>query len=166
VSDEQSSVDRVEPVAEPLRLYGTESEAEALPWSWVDAQLRDAGTYWVVAKGDGHPHPRPVWGVWLDGQLQLTLGSPVLRRQLATDAAVTVHLESGTEVVLVEGHAGPDPASEATALAAYDAKYDYRYSREEYGPFTVVRPTQVLAWRTAGPAGRDGFRQVGRWRFA
>ena len=50
-------------------------------------------------------------------------------------------------------------------LTAYDAKYDWSYDVEQYGLFTRVEPDFVMAWRAAGPAGRDGFRQAGRWRF-
>jgi hypothetical protein len=82
----------------PLRLYGTTTEQPALAWSWVEAQLRDAG---------------------------------------------------------------PDPAE----LAAYDAKYEWQYDVAEYGPFTHVAPTVVMARRAGGRAGRDGFQQVGRWHF-
>src|SRR4051812_11803702 len=104
-----------------LRFYGSPSPAEPLEWSWVAGELERAGTYWVIGRGDGPPHPRPVWGVWLDDSLRLTLGSPVLRRVLADDPTVTVHLGSGTDVVIVEGRAVPgdiDPAN----LRAYDAK--------------------------------------------
>src|SRR5262245_55546236 len=88
-----------------LRLYGQASDQARLAWSWVDGQLTDAGLYWVIAASDAHPHPRPVWGVWHAGQLYLSLGSPSLRQAVADDRAMTVHLESGTDVVIVEGWA-------------------------------------------------------------
>jgi hypothetical protein len=155
----------VEPVSEPLRLFGAASEDPPLEWTWVDDQLAAAGTYWLVAATDRHPHPRPVWGVWLGGVLQLSVGGPVLRRQLVASPEVTVHLDSGTDVVIVEGWAGEtSPDEHAAAIAAYDAKYDWQYTIDEYGPLTTVRPQRVLAWRSGGWAGRDGFTQVGRWR--
>ncbi len=80
---------------------------------------------------------------------------------------VTVHLDSGTDVVIVEGLAsvGDDDPTAARFLAAYDEKYDWKYDLATYGPPTRIRPLRVLAWRAAGPAGRDGFQQVGKWRF-
>jgi hypothetical protein len=79
---------------------------------------------------------------------------------------VTVHLESGTEVVIVEGSATLEPGTVTPAsLAAYDDKYDWTYDAETYGPFTRVDPTTVLAWRTAGWAGRESFQQTARWSF-
>lgn len=157
----------VDPVPERLRLFGGESDAATLPWSWASEQLETAGTYWVVARADGHPHPRPVWGIWRDDTLQLSIGSPVLGRQVAEDPRVTVHLESGTAVVIIEGAASlPSDGTGNDALAAYNAKYDWNYTVEEYGPLTIVRPATAMAWRSAGWAGRGGFQQTGRWHFA
>jgi hypothetical protein len=152
------------PTERTLRFYTRPSDAAPLEWSWVDEQLAAAGTYWVIGRGDGAPHPRPVWGVWLDGSIRLTLGSPVLRRVLADDPTVTVHLGSGTDVVIVEGRAEAGDADPRN-VEAYDQKYDYSYDMEQYGPFVRVTPTAVLAWRAAGEAGRDGFTHAGHWSF-
>ncbi len=149
----------------PLRLYGHDSKTEALDWDWVDKQLRGAGTYWVTALTNGHPHPRPVWGVWLEDHLYLSIGTPVTVQALAVDPTVTVHLESGTEVVIVEGLA-VGARSDAEIVAEYDRKYDWSYEVDNYGPLTCVAPETVLAWRTAGWAGRESFEQTGRWKFA
>ncbi len=160
--------DRMDPRQVALRLYTQASDHEPLDWSWVDAELAAAGTYWVVARTDGYPHPRPVWGVWLEQALHLSIGTPANRRALVTDPRITVHLESGTDVVVVEGIAavGRSEPTPAAVLAAYDAKYDWRYDQETYGVLTRVDPTAVLAWRTKGPAGRDSFQQTGRWTFS
>ncbi|MGD0440776.1 MAG: pyridoxamine 5'-phosphate oxidase [Acidimicrobiales bacterium] len=149
----------------PLRLYGRESNAEELEWDWVDGELTRAGTYWVTARTQGHPHPRPVWGVWMRERLYLSIGTLVTVKALAADPTVTVHLESGTEVVIVEGTAVNDPVGSAV-FAEYDRKYDWSYDVARYGPFTCVVPALVLAWRTAGWAGRESFQQTGRWRFS
>ena len=157
----------MEPIPETLVMYGAASTAESLEWSWVADQLTAAGTYWVVpatATPTSHPHPRPVWGVWAAPDLHLSVGSPVLARSLVTGAPVTVHLDSGTDVVLVEG-AVTDRTTAPDLVAAYDAKYDYTYDVDEYGPFTTIRAARALAWRSAGWAGRDGFSRTGRWRF-
>jgi hypothetical protein len=147
-------------------MFTTVPEADALDWDEVRSELAAEVTYWVVPRSpEGPPHPRPVWGVWLDDGLHLSIGSPVVRRQLDADPAVTVHTASGTEVVVVEGvsaGAAPDPTP---ALDAYRRKYDWDYDADQFGPLTWVRPRDVLAWHAAGEAGRDGFRRVGRWHF-
>jgi len=145
-----------------LALYGAVGDRPRLDWGWVDQQLERAGTYWVVAPTAGYPHPRPVWGVWIDERLHLSIGSPGLRASVTGGAPVTVHLDSGTDVVIVEGHARSEP-TEVGALVAYDRKYDWTYDLDAYGPLTVVKPAKVLAWRSAGVAGRDGFASTGCW---
>ena len=148
-----------------LRLYGRASDRPALAWSWVEQQLTDAGTFWVVGRTQGHPHPRPVWGVWHAQRLHLSLGSPALVRAVRQDPAVTVHLESGTDVVIVEGFAAAGLPNEQALIHAYNRKYDWDYRVEQYGHLTSVEPTTVMAWRAAGPAGRDSFAETGCWTF-
>lgn len=150
------------PSDRPLRLYGADSDKEPLDWDWVDAELRAAGTYWVVPRSPGHPHPRPVWGVWLKSRLFLSIGTPANTRDLAGDPRVTVHLDSGTDVVIVEGSVSGS-SREADVVDSYNAKYDYRYDLDAFGPLTVVSPARILAWRSLGWAGRDGFGSTGRW---
>ncbi len=151
-------------VPSTLRLYGAESPHVALPWALVAERLATAGTYWVTAVTSGHPHPRPVWG-WWDGELlHLSIGTPATRRAIEDDPRLTVHLDSGTDVVIVEGRVtGRTVAPEV--VAGYDAKYDHRYDVDTYGPLTTVTPETVLAWQAAGAAGRDGFVATGRWRL-
>ena len=154
-----------EPRQTPLRLYTAVDEHPPLAWTWVEQQLRDAGTYWVVANGPAHPSARPVWGFWHESALHMTIGSPALRAGLAADGRATVHLDSGTDVVLVEGTASSEEATPAL-LEAYDAKYDWQYDADTYGPFTLITPIVIKAWRAAGVAGRDSFQETGRWEFA
>jgi hypothetical protein len=157
----------VAPREEALRLYGATSDHAPLAWSWVDEQLRLAGTYWVVARTPGHPHPRPVWGIWHGQRLYLSVGSPTVLRALDREPAVTVHLDSGTDVVLVEGTTGltSQGATPPSSVEAYNAKYDWDYEIARYGELTVVEPVRVLAWRSAGWAGRDSFQATGCWVF-
>lgn len=151
-----------------LRLYGQVSNKPTPDWSWVNQQLESAGTYWVIARTASHPHPRPVWGVWENQRLLLSIGTPSTLRALAADPRVTVHLDSGTDVVIVEGRAVDLADTDADvdhAVETYNRKYDWSYDAEAYGPLTVIVPSSVLAWRTAGWAGRGSFQQTGRWDF-
>lgn len=153
------------PQERTLRLYGAPSDWAPLAWSWVDQQLAGAGTFWVLARNHGHPHPRPVWGVWHQQQLHLSVGSPTLRQALREDPAVTIHLDSGTDVVIVEGLAAPAVPIAPATLEVYRQKYDWEYDVSSYGDLTVVRPTKVLAWRLAGWAGRDSYTATGCWVY-
>jgi hypothetical protein len=157
----------VTPRERTLRLYGAPSDQAPLAWSWVEEQLETAGTYWLVAQTAGHPHPRPVWGIWHGRRLHLSVGSPTLRRSVDRDPMVTVHLDSGTDVVLVEGTAGrtTEGGTPSAVIDAYNAKYNWDYQVAEYGELVVVEPLRILAWRTAGWAGRDSFQATGSWHF-
>jgi hypothetical protein len=155
----------MEPRAERLRLYGEPSDATGIEWAWVDEQLAAAGTYWITARGDGHPHPRPVWGVWDVDTVHLSIGSSVIGRALARNRDATVHLDSGTDVVIVEARL-IGSTDDADLLARYNGKYSWNYTSEQYGPLTTLAATTVMAWQSAGWAGRDGFQRSGRWRFA
>jgi hypothetical protein len=154
------------PTVRPLSIYGSPTEVSQLDWAWVDGQLEAAGIYWVVVEAAGAPHPRPLWGLWTDHRLHLSIGSPVINRQLAAQTAptVTAHLESGTDVVILEGSV-VDTTEDPELLRRYDAKYDWTYTVEEYGPLTTVVPSTIIAWRSAGWAGRESFRTAGKWRF-
>jgi hypothetical protein len=154
----------VEPRSEPLSFYGQAGDHELLTWGWAQERLEAAPTYWVVAPSVSHPHPRPVWGVWFDGAVHVSLGAPALRRACVPGAPVTVHLDDGLEVLIVEGVVRGWTA-DTSVVAAYDAKYSYGYDLEQYGPLTTVDPARILAWRTAGEQGRDGFVQATRFRF-
>ena len=147
----------------PVRFYAAVSEVESVGWSWVDEQLGDAPTYWVSTGGSDHPHPRPVWGVWHDDVLWLSVGSPTLRAAIAAGASVTVHVGSGEAPVIVEGDASTDAVDQSAAIAAYDAKYTWAYDVAEYGALVRIVPATVLAWQSSGFAGRDGFQRVGKW---
>ncbi len=150
-------------VEETLIQYGNPSTHPGLEWAWVDTQLTEAGTYWVSTGAARHPHPRPVWGVWADEMLHLSIGSPRLAAaRLGTP--MTVHLDSGTDVVIVEGKVEA-PTVDPALIAAYDTKYTWTYVVATYGPLISIRPQLLLAWRSAGWAGRDGFIATSRWRW-
>lgn len=144
--------------------YGHPADHGPLDWSWVESELLRSGTYWVVARNGGHPHPRPVWGTWHSDTLFLSIGSPFLLQAVAEDPLVTVHLESGSDVVIVEGNI-TGFSTDAEVIAAYDEKYDWSYDVAEYGPLVVASPAKVLAWQAAGWAGRESFRRSGSWLF-
>jgi hypothetical protein len=149
--------------------YGVPTTDEGLlEWSWAVERLEQAKNYWFsTTRPDGRPHAIPSWGVWIDGALYFD-GSPETRRMrnLATNPAITIHLESGDEVVILEGEARdtgkPDQAFANRLAAALAAKYGPKY---EPGPDTwdqgglyVMRPRRAFGW-TEFPT------TVTRWRF-
>jgi hypothetical protein len=141
-----------------------------MAWSWADARLRDAANYWIATTcPDGRPHSRPVWGVWLGDVLVFSNGS-LIARNLDHDPRVTAHLESGDDVVILEGTAArvhADDELRARTKAAYDPKYHWEMPVDDDGLF-VLRPHVVFGWRV-DPSGLDGGGLMAatatRWQF-
>lgn len=134
--------------------YGIPPDPEGmLPWSHVEERMSEARNYWVATtRPDGRPHVTPVWGIWADGTFYFG-GEPGSRkiRNLAQNPNVSVHLESGEDVVIVEGVAevvtNPDPALSERIAAISASKYGFSGRIE--GSY-AVRPRLVLAWRENG----------------
>ena len=135
--------------------------ADRLPWSFVDERLRAASNYWITTvTDDGRPHARPLDGVWVDGALCFG-GSPETRwvRNLQANPALSAHLSSETEAVILEGRAEfvTDPGHPLVAPSniATRAKYPQYYANApdgdaEFQPFWALRPRRVYAWTLAG----------------
>ena len=131
--------------------YGIASGAEGqVPWAWVEEQCVAARNYWVcTTRSDGRPHAMPVWGLWLESRIVFSTDPTSLKaRNFLARADVVVHLESGDEVVVVEGRVEPmEQALLPAFLDAYEAKYAYRPTPEQTEGVYQVRPARVLAWR-------------------
>ncbi|MBI1379324.1 MAG: pyridoxamine 5'-phosphate oxidase [Frankiales bacterium] len=141
-----------------------------LGWDEVAARFAAAANWWVATSGPAGPHAVPVWGVVVDDVLHF-YGDPnaVRSQNLAADPRVALHLESGSDVLLVHGEAvALGPAGGVDAVnAAYAAKYaapdDAQYLPDAplndasllYG----VRPERALAWSLGG---EDSMR-MRRW---
>jgi len=129
--------------------YGIPMDTEGmLGWDWATARLAESRNYWIVTSGaDGDPHSMPVWGVWHDDGVAFST-SPKSRkgRNLARDPRVVVHLESGDEVVILEGDAERVVLDDVIA-DAYGAKYDYRPDvADAEGLWYTLRPRIAYAW--------------------
>jgi hypothetical protein len=149
--------------------YGTPGGPDSLlPWRDVEERVRAASNYWITTVGPGaRPHARPVDGVWVDGALCFG-GSPETRwvRNLMANPAMSVHLSSEAEAIILEGTA--EYVTEAShplatpSTAASRAKYPQYFSGNEppFRPFWALRPATAFAWTL------EGFpRGATRWRF-
>jgi nitroimidazol reductase NimA-like FMN-containing flavoprotein (pyridoxamine 5'-phosphate oxidase superfamily) len=100
----------------------------------------------------------PAWAVWLDDTLYFE-GSPLTRRarNLAATPDVVVHLESGDEVVILEGKARevgkPERALAERLSSAFTAKYaptkfEYRPPPEQWdrGGLWAMSPKVAFGW--------------------
>lgn len=147
-----------EPVAEPVTHPSFLLGPETLPWTEVEARLAEARNYWVASvRRDGRPHTRPVWGMWFEDRLVLSIGGGYwMERNLAAHPDVSVHLEEAEGLVaIVEGtaHAVDDIAWKQRAIDGYNEKYSWfkglNYTVETDGTIEV-RPARVYAWKNGG----------------
>jgi hypothetical protein len=131
---------------------------ELLPWSWAEQRLINAQNYWIATtRPGGRPHCRPVWGVWLPDGFWFSTGS-LAAHNLPLNDQITVHLEDGQQVVIMEGTARPesDLQSLQTMCDVYSSKYDYPItpagdgtvtdSSGVGGPAHRVTPEVVFGW--------------------
>jgi hypothetical protein len=152
--------------------YGVPAtDAGLLDWSWAVAQLESALNFWFsTTRPNARPHAMPGWAVWLDGALYFE-GSPLTRRarNIAANPQVVVHLESGDDVVILEGEARevgkPERALAERLSAAFTAKYastkyEYRPTPEQWdrGGLWALHPRIAFGW-TDFPA------DTTRWQF-
>jgi len=149
----QSSLEQNKSEPKPSRPYipdyGIPTSIEGtLPWSHVGERMEQSRNYWVgTVRPDGRPHVVPVWGVWVEGTLYFG-GGPDTRwsRNLAANPQVAMHLESGDDVVILEGEVEriTDPAHPMASRIddAYEAKYQMRHGL----PVWVLRPQVAFAW--------------------
>jgi len=133
--------------------YGIPQTQEGLlPWEQVRERLEQAKNYWITtASSAGKPHAAPLWGAWLDDKFYFDGGITTRwGRNLSANPQIVVHLESGSEVVIVEGmfttQNDLDEASFARVRASYASRYNYQPETREQ--LYLVRPSKVLAWTT------------------
>lgn len=137
-----------------------------LPWSHVTERLERARNYWLATtRPDGRPHVTPVWGVWVDGSLYFD-GHPATRwaRNVVANPAVSVHLESGDDVVILEGTMEDTMTDEELGgriVAAWNAKYGRLQPDPAGSGMFRMRPRSARAWSTSSL--EDGTRwQLGK----
>jgi hypothetical protein len=133
-----------------------------LPWSHVTERMAEAKVYWITTVDPhGRPHATPVDGLWLDDRLYFG-GSQETRRN--RNLAHCVHLESGSDVVILHGAVRELGAADhelAQRMAdAANEKYGYGAKAENYtvGGTFAFTPHKVIAWQTL-------FKDATRWQF-
>ena len=135
--------------------YGiTAVPGEKLPWERVERWLVEGRNYWVcTTRPDGRPHAKPVWGIWMDDALLFSTDpASVTGRNLTSNPAVSIHLESGDEAAILDGAVEREQDRELLERFAddYQAKYDFRPNTESAStPIYALRPRTVLSWTEA-----------------
>jgi|SRR5579859_892924 len=147
-------------------LYGLKPRKQYLPFTHAEERLAISRNYWICStRPDGRPHSIPVWGFWLDGAFYFgTARSSRKSRNLARNPAISVHLDSGDDVVILEGGAVEVDLSDKLIFKKLDAASRAKYKMPlMIVPDSVVysvRPRTVLAWTE-----KDFPNNATRWKF-
>lgn len=134
------------------RVYGIHGDDEGLlEWGWATERLERARNYWVAStRPDGSPHAMPVWGLWVEDVFYFS-SAPDSRkaRNLDSSPAAVVHLESGDEVVILEGDASrvTDEGLLQRLGEDYSRKYELDVSFTGGRPVFAVNPRVAYAWQ-------------------
>ncbi len=145
--------------------YGIVAETEGaglLAWSFVEERMSNSHNYWVAStRPDGSPHAAPVWGLWHEGRFYFSTGENSRKgRNLKVNPAVSVHLESGDEVVILEGEVVE--INDEKLLKALDKNYKAKYGLAMQGPGVIFGLSlhRAFAWRE-----KDFPESATRWFF-
>jgi nitroimidazol reductase NimA-like FMN-containing flavoprotein (pyridoxamine 5'-phosphate oxidase superfamily) len=134
--------------------YGLKAREKYLPFSHAETRLAKSRSYWIcTARPDGRPHSIPVWGFWIDGALYFgTARDSRKSRNLSHNPAISIHLESGDDVVILEGTATEVDPNDKSTFKKLDAVSRVKYKMPMAAPpgsdsvVYRVRPRVVLAW--------------------
>ncbi len=133
-------------------IWAADEGAGLLPWDWAAERLERAHNYWVAtASKEGRPHAAPIWGLWLDERFYFSTARASRKgRNLAANPRAVVHLESGDEVVIVEGEVKEvigRNSLDRLALA-YGEKYTLEIAFTDPGSVVyALTPSRAFAWR-------------------
>lgn len=135
-----------------------------LPWSRASERLATSHNYWIhTTRPDGRPHAKPVWGLWFEQCFYFgTSPKSVDGHNMSANSSLAMHLESGDDVVILEGTAEvvTDPKLLSQLDDAYYAKYSYHLVGERAGPIYLLHHKVCFAWQErdfVGSATRYGF---------
>jgi nitroimidazol reductase NimA-like FMN-containing flavoprotein (pyridoxamine 5'-phosphate oxidase superfamily) len=126
-------------------------------WSHVEEELINAKNYWLCSvRPNSRPHVIPKWAVWVEEKIYFD-GSPETRhaRNIAANQYVSVHLESGDKVVIVEGTARAVGKPDRELATKISQAYGKKYAKEGYAPkpdqwdeggLFEITPYSAMAW--------------------
>ena len=137
-------------------LYSLEKRKEYLPWKHAEERLARSRNYWIcTSRPDGRAHSIPVWGFWMDHALFFgTARTTTKAKNIAVNPVISVHLESGDDVVILEGRVTEVSVEDAELLKRMDAASRAKYKMPlMIMPESIIyrmRPRVVLAWSEKG----------------
>jgi hypothetical protein len=130
-----------------------------LEWSTIAERFKTERNFWIATTSpEGTPHVRPTWGVYVEDTICFG-GGPKTRwsRNLEANPKVSIHLESGAQVVVAEGTVDRITDADDPKLKEIDDAYEVKYDMRHGPPIWLLRPDLVIAW-TEFPKDATRFR--------
>jgi len=146
--EDELTVDR--PFMPGYGLQPADEGSGLFPWAQVQEKMEAARNYWLATvRPDDRPHAAPVWGIWVEDAFYFSTGKTSRKaRNLMENPAIVVHLESGDDVIIIEGQV--EVVADAARLTQLDAIYQSKYGVSLVGtgehPVFAVRPRTAYAW--------------------
>ena len=145
--------------------YGITDTPRDADWNEITAKIERSRNYWVcTTRRDGRAHAIPVWGLWLDDAVYFSTDPQSVKGQnLRRRPDVVVHLESGDDVVIIEGKVErvTDHETLVRFADAYNAKYAFRPDPDDQSGLTLrLAPVVVHTWTE-----QDFPNSAMRWDF-
>ena len=145
-------------VSRPILPKGyADNPASYVDWNWVVEQLTESKNYWLSSvRPNGRPHVVPRWGVFIDNKFFYD-GSPETRhaQNIIKNPNVSLHLESGEQVVMMEGVSKPAEKPTLEFAKQLAQAIGDKYGEDGYSPkpdqwneggLYVFTPRQCIAW--------------------
>ena len=149
--------------------YGISTDEDGLlDWSRLNNAMQSARNYWIITvRPDDLPHATPVWGLWIDEVFYFSCGKKSRKaRNIAANPNIVVHLESGDDVVILEGEL--ELVTDDGMFPCLSKEYKNKYDFDPFGeagaqpgePFYFLRVKKAYAWRE-----KDFPKSATRWKF-
>ncbi len=124
-----------------------------ITWQHAKNKLVDENVYWISsASSAGRPHAAPVWGIWKDNRFYFeTDPNSIKGRNLSNNQNIVVHVQDGSDTVIVEGRAEREKAVRVLDQLRKDYTKKYRYTPDWSDRLRQivfrVEPLVVHAWK-------------------
>ena len=127
--------------------YGiSEKRAGLVTWDDVNRWMDKSQNYWINTTRGKVPHSRPIWGIWYKKIFYFGGGLETRNaKNLLKNNNISVHTESGEEVVIIEGYA--EQFSDEDLHQILGKLYEKKYKMFHPPPFWRVIPQKVFAWQ-------------------
>jgi general stress protein 26 len=120
-------------------------------WRAIEARLGRETTIWVATvRYDGRPHLTPVWFIWFEDKLYITIGRESQKfANLYQNQNVALSIPDTDSVIIIEGEAHVARGDTIDTLGDYfyhKYEWDFRYDDSADWRLIEITPHRIMAW--------------------